>query len=91
MDTKTTISSTEARQNFAKVIDDVGNIGLRYTLTVNGKPKVVMVSAEEYDSWMETIEILSDPILMKEIKKAEKQTENGQTIALDELKKSLNL
>ena len=89
MDTKNTISSTEARQNFAEVIDRVGNAGMRYTLTVNGKPKVVMLNADEYDSWMETLEIISDPELVKSIKRAEKEFKEGKYVTLDELKAQL--
>ena len=89
MDIKNTISSTEARQNFADVIDKISNAGLRYTLTINGKPKVVMINAEEYDSWMETIDVLSDPGALKRIKSGEKQIKSGETISLDQLKQSI--
>ena len=86
MDIKTTISSTEARQNFAEVIDQVGNAGVRYTLTVNGKPKVVMLNAEEYESWEETMEITRDPKLTRELKKALQTPYNPKDyIPLDEL------
>ena len=89
MDSKNTISSTEARQNFAEVIDKVSNAGVRYTLTVNGKPKVVMLNADEYDSWMETLEIMSDPKLVESIKQAQKEFKEGKFVTLDELKQQL--
>jgi antitoxin YefM len=91
MDSKTTISSTEARQNFAEVIDQVGNAGVRYTLTVNGRPKVVMLNADEYDSWMETIEIMSSPKLVKSIKQAGKEFKEGKYVTLDQLQAQLGL
>ncbi len=85
MDVKNTISSTEARRRFAEVINDIDRGSARYTLTVNGKPKVVMMNAEEFESWQETIEIMSDPKLVKSIRKAEAEFERGEYITLDEL------
>jgi len=85
MDTKTTISSTEARQNLAEVIDSVEKTGVRYTLTVNGKPKVVIVNAEEFESLQETLEILSDAAAMKRIRAAEKELSLGDSLLLDDV------
>lgn len=85
MDVKNTISSTEARQNFADVVDKISNAGQRYTLTVNGKPKVVMMNAEEYDSWMETIDIMSDPQTMARVREGEAEADRGEYVTLDEL------
>lgn len=91
MDIKNTISSTEARQKFAEVIDNIDRTSARYTLTVNGKPKVVMVNAEEFESWQETWEIMSDPELMAGIRQGEEDIRQGRFITLDELKKELEL
>ncbi len=91
MDIKNTISSTEARTKFAEVIDNAGNGGARYTLTVNGRPKVVIMSADEFEGWQETIEILSEPGALERIKKSEKQIERGEFVTLEELKRSLQL
>ncbi len=85
MDIKTTISSTEARKNFAKVLDHIDKASAHYTLTINGKPKVVMMSAEEFESWQETIDIMSDPELVAGIKQAEKEFAEGKFITLEEL------
>ena len=90
MDIKNTISSTEARQNFADVVDKISNAGLRYTLTINGKPRVVMINAEEYDSWMETMEIMQDPKLMAGIRRGLKDIEAGKTISLEEVEQGLD-
>ncbi len=84
MDVRTTISTTEARQKFAEVIESVEKTGARYTLTVNGKPKAVLINAEELESLQETMEILSDAHAMKRIRAAEKDIANGDTISLDQ-------
>ena len=91
MDMKNIISSTEARQNFADVVDKVSNAGARYTLTVNGKAKVVIMNAEEYDSWMETMEIMSDPNTMAAIRQGEKDINEGRYSTLEQVVQDLGL
>ena len=85
MDTKNTLSTTEARQRFAEVVDAVGTQGARYTLTVNGKPKAVIINAEELESLQETIDILSDQKLVGRINKAIGELARNEMITLDEL------
>lgn len=44
----------------------------QFTITHRGLPAVVMMSAEEFDGWMETFDIMSDKELVASIKRAEK-------------------
>lgn len=85
MDIKNTISSTEARQHFARVIEEVEKTGARYLLTVNGKPKVALINAEELESILETLDILSDAGTMARLQQSEKELTAGDSLPLDEL------
>lgn len=85
MDTKYTISTTEARKNFAEIIDSVQETGARYTLTTNGKPRAVLLDAEEFESIMETLDVMSDPELVAAIKEGEKNIREGNVFTLEEL------
>ena len=85
METKTIISSTEARQKFSEILDSLENSGQTYTLTVNGKAKAVLVNAEEFEAMQETLEIMGDPRAIRAIKKSLKQIEGGEVISLEEL------
>ncbi len=58
MDTKTTISITEARKRIFDIVADVQSPHRVYTLTEKGKPKASIISSEELESLMETIEVL---------------------------------
>lgn len=73
----TTLSVTEARKNIFKIVHDTYNSSRYYTLTENGQPKAVLMSADEFESWKETLEIMSDPELVREIKQAQKDFEEG--------------
>ncbi len=78
MDAKTTISISEARKRIFDIAHEVQKPGKQYTLTENGKPKVVLMSAEEYESFMETMEVLHIfPDLDKKIAQVERDIKTG--------------
>lgn len=84
-----TLSITKARQDLFKIAEQVQKPNNFYTLSVEGEPKVVMMSFDEFDSMMETLEILSDPDIMDNIKKAEEEYENGEYVSWQEMKREL--
>ena len=78
METKTTLPISEARKKIFKIAEKVQKPSTHYTLTEKGKPKVVMMSAEEFESWQETLEVMRDfPGLEKTIKKVDKDVRSG--------------
>lgn len=89
------ITATEARKKFYSVIDEAGHPGVAVTITHDGIPKVVVVSFEEYEGWQETMEIMADPALDKELEEAVKEVAAGKlhknTVHLDIAKKKLKL
>src|SRR3989344_3516624 len=89
MNTKTTLSISEARKRIFDIADDVQRPGVRYTFTNKGKPKVVLMSAEDFESLEETIEVLRIfPNLDKAIAKVDKDIKSGvykKYITLEEL------
>lgn len=86
-----TLPITKAREELTGLVDKASKRLDEYVITVNGSPAAVLMSAQEYESWKETIEILSDPTLMKAIKKGEKEIDKGKGIAWEEVKNKLNL
>ncbi len=87
----TTVSATTARANFYDLIDQVAKSGKRVGITKKGEAKVVLMSMEELESWDETNEILSDKKLMKDLKQAEKDIQEGRFVTWEELKKELKI
>ena len=65
---KDSYSISEARKRIFDIANEVQVPERVYTLTADGKPKAVIMSAEEYESWMETMEVLSDPKILEKIK-----------------------
>ncbi len=78
MTIKTTISISEARKRLFEVAEEVQSPQTIYTFTEKGKPKVVMMSAENFESWAETLEVMIDfPNLQKDWKETQKAIKDG--------------
>lgn len=78
MDTKTTLPISQARGRIFDLAKQVQKPGRVYTFTEKGVPKAVMLSAEEYESLLETIEVLRIfPSLDKDIAQAHKDIKSG--------------
>ena len=60
-------------------------------ITKDGKPVMITFGVEQFESLIETIEIISDREFMTELKQGIKQIEQGETITLKELKAELDL
>ena len=78
MDIKTTLPISEARKKIFEIAEEVQRPGKQYTLTEKGKPKAVVMSAEEFESWQETLEVMREvPNLDREIKEFRKDLAAG--------------
>ncbi len=63
----------EARQNFSTLVDRVDRLSERFVVTKNGTPRAVLMSAEEFESWVETLEIMSNPKTVKALNQGIKE------------------
>jgi antitoxin YefM len=87
----TTLPITKAREELTTLVENAKRKLAEYVITVNGIPAAVLISAAEYESWKETIEILSDSKLVKAIKEGEEDFKRGKFITFEQLKKELKL
>lgn len=90
MNTKTTLPISEARKKIFKIAEEVQKPSNYYTLTEKGRAKAVIMSADDFESLMENLEILSDPRAMSDIKKAEEEYKKGDFITWEQMKKELH-
>ena len=85
METKTTLPISEARKKIFKIAKEIQRRANYYTLTEKGVPKVVLLSAKEFEAWLETMEVLRDfPDLEKDIKRAETEYKKGKRFTLED-------
>ncbi|HCU25551.1 MAG TPA: prevent-host-death protein [Deltaproteobacteria bacterium] len=77
------IPVTALRPRLLQYVGRADKLGQEYIITKNGKPSAVIMGYEEWESWKETMEILSNPKLMKRIQKSKRyfaQGGKGKTI-----------
>ncbi|MHA2123112.1 MAG: type II toxin-antitoxin system Phd/YefM family antitoxin [Promethearchaeota archaeon] len=85
------ISIRELRPNISKVVKNIHEKFDRYVISRRGKPEVIMLSVEDYESLLETIEIQSDKDLMKRIKRSDREISQGKVKALEEIHRELDI
>ncbi|MBL7080997.1 MAG: type II toxin-antitoxin system Phd/YefM family antitoxin [Candidatus Omnitrophica bacterium] len=86
-----TISVRELRPKLAKVLKSVSERFARYIITKRGNPEAVIMSIDDYESILETMDIQSDKVLMRRLSKAEKEKKSSRGHSLDDIKKELGL
>jgi len=58
-----TVTLSDAKTHLARILAEVAELGERFVITRSGRPAGVLLSVEEYDGLVETLEILADPEL----------------------------
>jgi antitoxin YefM len=80
----TTVPVTEAKQRFTEIVKGVEECFDRYLVTKNGKDAAIVMSAQEYESLLETIDVLASKKEMRALVEATDQSRGGQTVSLDD-------
>jgi prevent-host-death family protein len=76
----------EVKAKFSEMVDRVEQQHDRITVTRNGRPAAVLMSAEDLAALEDTLELLSDPAAMADIEHARRDVEAGRTVSADELR-----
>jgi prevent-host-death family protein len=63
-----TLPLSEVKSQLSGLVEQVRALEEQVVITRNGRPVAVLVSAEEFERWKETIEVRGDVALMKEIR-----------------------
>ena len=62
-----TLPLSEVKAKLSRLIDDVSARDEEVVITRNGVPAAVLVSADEYGCWQETLAVRADAELMRDI------------------------
>ncbi len=76
---------SDAKAKLSKVVDDVARRDERVTITRNGTPAAVVLSAEDYESLNATLEILSDREFASDVRRGLKSINLGRGYSLDQV------
>ncbi len=85
----TTLPIADVRANLSKLVDEAVRTHQRVEVTKNGRRAAVLMSADDFDSLMETLEILSDRGAMEAIGEADADIAAGRVHSLDEVEAEL--
>jgi prevent-host-death family protein len=72
----------EVKNRLSEVVERLEREHGRVVITKHGRPAVVMLSVDDLDSLEETLEILSDPSLVADIREAEQERAAGKAVTL---------
>ena len=79
------ISVSETKNRLLDVIRQVENEQEVICITRDGVPSAVLLSMEQFEGLMETVEILSDQKSMRSLCRSLKQVKNGQWVSHSEV------
>lgn len=86
------LSIRELRPKLPSVVRDAAATYARYIVTRRGKPEAVILSIEDYESLLETLEIEQDPSLVRRLRKAQEEIKKGKKgKSLREINRELGL
>ncbi len=72
------MSLAEVKNHLSEVVDRLEREHGRVVITKHGRPAAVVLSIEDLEGLEETLDILSNPGLMRRIRKAEAEIATGE-------------
>jgi antitoxin YefM len=84
-----TLSLEKAQEDLGKLISLANKKRNQYVITVDKKPSAILMSYDEFESWKETMEIKSDPELVKDIEEGMEDIRQGRVYDWEDVKKEL--
>ncbi len=81
------IPLADAKARLSAVLDEVRDTHDRVVITRNGRPEAVIISIADLETIEETLDLLSTPGALEEIRTAEAEIARGEAIGADELQR----
>lgn len=81
------LTIVEARNRLTQLPDELNKGQDTITVTRRGRPVMAMMSYDLFDSIIETLEIMSNPELMAELRQSILEAESGQLIPWEDIER----
>ena len=81
----TTTSLSDAKVHLSDYVKAAEDTHERTTITKNGKPAAVLISCDDFDSILATVELLSDPDALANVEESTISSKHGLYYASDEV------
>lgn len=76
---------SEVKAKLSEVVEEIDTTHERVTITRNGRPVVVLVSADDLEAIEETVAILSDPAAVDQVEKGRTAIAAGDVVSKDQI------
>ncbi|MBX7149258.1 type II toxin-antitoxin system Phd/YefM family antitoxin [bacterium] len=85
------ITLKDLRPQLPKVIEKVDSELGRYIISKHGEPVAILLSVDDYESMIETLNETTDKENLKNIKQGMKEAKSGKTINWNQVKRKYRL
>ena len=76
------LSLADAKAHLSEVVEGVETEHRRVVITKHGRPSVVVLAVADLEALEETLDILSDPEAMADLREAEEARRSGQSVEM---------
>ena len=73
-----TLSLSEVKTRLPELVAGVQEREEEVVVTKNGRPAAILINVDEYTRLKETLDVLSDPVLMKQISRSQAFYQSGK-------------
>ena len=81
-----TLPLAEIKAHLSELVDRIESEHERIVLTRNGRPAAVLLSPDDLETLEDTLDLLSDPTAVEEIRAARKDIAAGRGVTAEELR-----
>ncbi|AOX47362.1 prevent-host-death protein [Microbacterium sp. BH-3-3-3] len=85
----TTLSLADARANLSKLVESAVTTHERFDVTRNGDRVAVLLSADDYDALLETVDILSRPDEVAAVREGLADLASGEKSSLEDVRAAM--
>ena len=80
-----TLPLSAVRARLSELVDEAVRTHQRVEITRNGRRDAVLMSADDFDSLQETLDILADPEAMRDIEEGRRDIAGGRVYTLEQV------
>jgi antitoxin YefM len=81
------LATVKAR--LSEFVDSAQRTHERIIITKNGRPAALLMSVEDYEGLLETLEVLSDPEAMRQLRESQEAVDAGDVVPLAQVRNEL--
>jgi len=81
---ETFVPITQAKAKLLDMVRQIHDTNDTIAITKNGVPEAVLLSMKKFEGFLETIDVLADPDMMRQLKGSADDVKAGRLIDLDE-------